>query len=252
MTLNIPLVGEIERRLLVNYRADPDIVAALLPAPFRPALVRGQAVVGVCLLRMGDLRPRGVPAAFGITAENAAHRIAVEWTTDGETQFGVLIRRRDTTSRLTAMLGGRVFPGYHQMARFSVTETADRLRVGYDTHDGSVRVEADVCITDQLRGSELFDDLAQASAFFHGASVGYSTTPDPERFDGLELTTQAWSIEPTEIVSAHSSYYDDPSIFPPGTIELDCALVMRNVDARWEPIGQPAIDVVPSETAVVS
>ena len=28
-----------ERRILVNYRIDPDVLASVLPAPFRPALL---------------------------------------------------------------------------------------------------------------------------------------------------------------------------------------------------------------------
>ena len=31
--------ADVERRLLVNYRADPAVVVRLLPAPFRPQLV---------------------------------------------------------------------------------------------------------------------------------------------------------------------------------------------------------------------
>ena len=34
----------IERRLLVNYRVDPEVATSLLPAPLRPQLVNGWAV----------------------------------------------------------------------------------------------------------------------------------------------------------------------------------------------------------------
>lgn len=45
--------GDIERRLLVNYRVDPDVVARI--------------------------RPAGAPKWVGLRSENAAHRVAVEW-----------------------------------------------------------------------------------------------------------------------------------------------------------------------------
>ena len=45
-----------ERRLLVNYRVDPELLAALLPAPFRPVLVAGYGVAGICLIRLGYRR----------------------------------------------------------------------------------------------------------------------------------------------------------------------------------------------------
>jgi Uncharacterized conserved protein (COG2071) len=72
----------IERRLLVNYRIEPEFVAPLLPEPFRPQLVNGYAVGGVCFLRLGQIRPARVPQALGLTTENVAHRFAVEWDTD--------------------------------------------------------------------------------------------------------------------------------------------------------------------------
>ena len=73
------MVGRIRRRILVNWVADPEPVARLLPAPFRPKLLRGRAVVGVCLIRLEGLRPEALPNALALSSESAAHRVAVEW-----------------------------------------------------------------------------------------------------------------------------------------------------------------------------
>ena len=62
-----PLVSSIvERRLLVNYRVEAEIASLLLPAPLRPRQVGGWAVAGICLIRLGGLRPRWAPGAFGL------------------------------------------------------------------------------------------------------------------------------------------------------------------------------------------
>jgi len=59
-----------ERRLLVNYRVDPDVAATLLPAPLRPKLVNGWAVAGICLFPAGSatldcaLVMRDIPATW--------------------------------------------------------------------------------------------------------------------------------------------------------------------------------------------
>src|SRR5687768_3130652 len=71
--------GMIERRILINYRADSALISPILPAPLRPKLVRGVAIVGICLIRLAQVRPRWVPRLLGVSSENAAHRIAVEW-----------------------------------------------------------------------------------------------------------------------------------------------------------------------------
>jgi hypothetical protein len=106
--MNLPrLQGLISRRILANYRADPAVIAALLPAPFRPQLHNGYAIAGICLIRLQSIRPRGLPAFLGLSSENAAHRIAVEWNdpaTD-ELKTGVYIPRRDSSSRFNTLAG---------------------------------------------------------------------------------------------------------------------------------------------------
>src|ERR1700740_3560918 len=100
--MRLPLIrGVIKRRMLLNYRVDASVLAAFLPPPFRPKLYRGPAIAGVCLIRMEQIRPAGCPAAFGISSENAAHRVAVTWNDkSGNEKEGVFIPRRDTGSLL--------------------------------------------------------------------------------------------------------------------------------------------------------
>src|SRR5262249_9797878 len=71
--MKVPAVqGMIERRLLVNYRIAPDALSGILPPPFRPKLVGGYAIAGICLIRLASVRPRGLPAGLGLRSENAA------------------------------------------------------------------------------------------------------------------------------------------------------------------------------------
>ncbi len=88
----------VERRLLINYRIAPEVVAPLLPAGLRPQTVNGSAVGGICAIRLGSLRPRGLPAGLGLTSEGCAHRFAVEWGADQTRQRGVFIARRESSS----------------------------------------------------------------------------------------------------------------------------------------------------------
>ncbi|MFF6787998.1 DUF2071 domain-containing protein [Streptomyces filamentosus] len=230
------LSSVIERRLLVNYRVDPDAAARLLPDPLRPQLVRGHAVAGICLLRLGEVRPVRAPRAVGLRSENAAHRIAVEWDGPDGVETGVYIPRRDTASRLNVWAGGRVFPGEHGRADFEVHETPRRLRVGLATRDGDTRVDVSVEVADALRGSELFADLAEASRFFRRGAKGFSATRSGRHLDGMELRTDAWQVEAGRIRSVSSSFFDDPDRFPPGSATPDCVLLMRGVPVTWLPL----------------
>jgi hypothetical protein len=230
------LAGTVQRRLLVNYRVDPSVIASLLPAPFRPQLVNGHAVAGICLIRLGSMRPAGLPARLGLTSENAAHRIAVEWDTADGPKTGVYIPRRDSDSLVNAAVGGRIYPGALHLARFEVTEGEDDLHVAFRARDGSVAVTLDVHVTAELTGSRLFADTAAASAFFEQGSVGFSATDNPARFDGLALHTTAWKVDPGVAVRSESSFFADRTVFPEGSAELDCVLVMRQIPVLWQPL----------------
>lgn len=228
------MAGEIERRLLVNYRVAPDKVADLVPAHLRLQLVDGFAVAGICLIRLGSLRPAGLPVRVGLRSENAAHRIAVEWKESGKTVKGVYIPRRDTGSRLTQALGGRVFPGTHHHARFTVREEQDDLRVAFEASDGTAEVDVHVAVAPVLGASELFADAAEASRFFEQGAVGLSPGRDPERLEKVRLSTHAWRVEPCRVLSSRSSFFDDPVRFPRGSATIDSALVMRKLPVLWD------------------
>ncbi|MFI8363607.1 DUF2071 domain-containing protein [Streptomyces sp. NPDC085612] len=230
------LSSVVERRLLVNYRVAPDVAQRLLPAPLRPQLVHGHAVAGLCLLRLESVRPTWTPKVLGLQSENAAHRIAVEWDGPDGLETGVYIPRRDTASRLNAWAGGRLFPGEHGRADFEVHETPGQMSVALATRDGDTRVDVTVELSDELRGSALFADLAEASRFFRSGAKGFSPTSSGRHLDGMELHTDAWHMEACRIRFATSSFFDDPERFPPGSATLDCALVMRDIPVSWQPL----------------
>lgn len=229
----------IERRLLVNYRVDPEVAASLLPAPLRPHLVNGWAVAGICLIRLGRLRPSWVPGWAGMCTENAAHRIAVEWDGTGCHRSGVYIPRRDSDSVATVLAGGRLFPGEHHYASFDVRETARDLHVAFASTDGTAHVSIDIHVAQRLQGSALFADLRQASDFFRHASAGFSATRAGGRLDGLELRADHWAVEPAEVRAVRSSFFDNARLFPPGSATLDCALLMRDIPVTWTAIQPP-------------
>lgn len=233
--MRIPVIkGTIKRRLLVNFRADPTVVQRILPQPFRPKLHLGFSLVGICLIRLEQIRPAGLPGILGISSENAAHRIAVEWTdAAGIQREGVFIPRRDTGSFLNRVAGGRIFPGEHHAAQFSVTDVGGHIEFSMKSLDGSVSVRVIGDDTDTLPASSCFSSLQQASAFFEGGSLGYSVTRDSERLDGLLLRTLEWRIRALSVTGVHSSFFADPQRFPKGSIEFDHALVMRNVLHEW-------------------
>lgn len=240
--MKIPaLKGIIRRRILLNYRVEPEVVQATLPARFRPKLVRGKAIVGVCLIRLEKIRPKGMPGFIGISSENSAHRIAVEWQADdGKACEGVFVPRRDTGSRLNALAGGRLFPGVHHHSVFSVKDDAGQISIRIVAKDiEEPLVELEVRETNLFPETSVFKSLSESSEFFEAGCIGYSSRPESATLDGLLLKVSDWSVTSLEVNRVQSAFFDDPSIFPPGSIELDHALLMRDIQHEWH--SEPAM-----------
>src|SRR5579859_459630 len=135
--MRLPMIrGLIERRILVNYRVDPEVLSGIVPAPFRPLTIRGHGIAGICLIRLKQIRPGFLPGFMGTTSENAAHRIAIEWDENSRRREGVYVPRRDTSSRLNTLIGGRIFPGVHHHADFEIDERDGHYGVRLRGRDG--------------------------------------------------------------------------------------------------------------------
>src|ERR1043165_4432992 len=233
--MRLPVIkGVIRRRILVNFRVDPDVMQAQLPSRFTPKLQDKYAIAGVCLIRLEDIRPSILPSFAGISGENAAHRIAVRWEDDaGEEKEGVFIPRRDTGSLMNLLAGGRLFPGEHNRAVFNVREDDKEIDFLMRSLDGTVSVRLAARLAGSIPSTSCFSTIDNASRFFDPGALGYSVTGEPARLDGIELRTQGWRVEPLQVDDVYSSYFSDASRFPPGSIEFDCALMMRNLRHEW-------------------
>lgn len=229
----------------MNFRVDPEGMQRSLPSPFRPKLHEGYAIAGICLIRLEQIRPKGLPAFMGISSENAAHRVAVVWEdSSGEAREGVYIPRRDTSSLLNHLGGGRIFPGEHQHADFDVADDGKHLSMGIHARDGGMTVQLRAHDADVLPATSSFRSLADSSAFFEGGSIGYSATGDCCRLDGVRLETFAWQVRPLEVEHVESSYFANPEMFPSGSVVFDHALIMRDVRHEWHSVNDLQVEPV--------
>lgn len=230
--MKIPTIhGYIDRRILINFTADPKSVEKIIPFPFRPKIYKDKAIVGICLIRLKDIKPKGFPDFIGVNSENGAHRIAVEWDENGETKSGVYIPRRDTSLKLNAFVGGRLFPGKHYLAKFNVQEANGKYHIDFKSSDETV-TSIDATETKVFNENSIFETLENASKFFENGDLGYS--PNKDKFDGLRLKAYKWEVQPLEVSNVKSSFFENEEIFPEGSVTFDNALLMTNIEHEWK------------------
>ena len=233
------LQGTIELRVLIVYRLDPSAVLDLLPAPFEPQMLNDFAVGAISLSRLSDVRPKGLPSWLGVSGEHATHSFAVKWTDQRRPAVGVFTARRHTSSRLTAASGDRLFPGAYGRADFAVEQQGADLHVAFASREPSCAVDAAVTAVDELTASELFASTDDASQLFRRGAVAYSLRRKGGVLDGIEIRTRTWRIDPARVVHVRSSYFDDVTVFPPGSAVVDSAFVMRDIAADWRAAPPP-------------
>jgi hypothetical protein len=85
-----------------------------------------------------------------------------------------------------------------------------------------------------LPSTSKFASLEEASTFFERGCLGYSATKAGDSFDGLRLMIRDWKVEPLDVAEVHSTFFADRSRFPRGSVEFDCALLMRDIDHEWQ------------------
>ena len=231
------LEGLIDRRILVNFRIEQSVVRELLPQPFEPILVNGYGIVGICLIRLKDLRIKGAPRFVGLSSENSAYRISAHWEENGKRKTGVYIPRRDTSSLLNTIAGGRVFPGLHHFSKFYVREEEGQYELAIKSRD-KVDFIIQAQESETFPPGSLFRSLGRASAFFRKGHIGYSPVYKEEIFDGFEMHIPDWEVKPLRVNQLQATYFEDRSRFPKGSVFFDHALLMENTYHEWAERGE--------------
>lgn len=99
--------------------------------------------------------------------------------------------------------------------------------------DGQTSLDISARLTETLPETSVFQTIEEASAFFEAGSLGYSATTQAGQYDGLELRSFNWRVEPLAVETVASSFFDDAGVFPAGTTRFDNALLMRGIEHEW-------------------
>ena len=219
---SLPFRRPVACRALLVYRAEPEVVQALLPEERRPLVVHDRALVILCYTRLGAIRRRWLPRRLGAPSDHLAVRIATERDGKGGVERGSWILSRRTSSWIEARCGDKLFRGDYARAEFTLEENNARLRLevrGREREELFLLAETAPTLT-----GSLFGHAREAEELF---ATTEATRPHdvlaPEA-DELGLSSGAFAVEPLRPLEVRAACVDERALFPPGTIELDCVL----------------------------
>jgi hypothetical protein len=95
-----------------------------------------------------------------------------------------------------------------------------------------------VRVADDWQPTKLFRTFEEVVRFFERGDCGFSCSLRGDRLEGLRLRSLEWQMIPLSVQKVESSFYGHSDRFPPGSIGLDGAVLMRGVSHEWHGLNE--------------
>jgi hypothetical protein len=160
----------------------------------------------------------------------------VKYKDGDDERNAVYIPRRDTDSTLNVLLAGKIFSWPHFPAHFNVDERDGNFSVEMHSKDADTRVSVGAQLTNVFPTGSMFDSIEHASKCFQECPLGISPASGSNRFKMIRLVTTGWAVRPLQINHLKSTFFEDRSLFPVGSICFDNALLMEDIAHEWHSV----------------
>lgn len=219
-------------RCLVYWRAEPRAVRALLPEGLEPAVQRGQSLVGVCWTRYLGIPGRFLPRRMTRAWDDLAFCAPVERRRDrAESDHGVWVLRRATSSRLAARIAGRLLGGDCERARFDVRETPGALELEVAGAEDALALSF-AAEPGELE-SAVFLSPREVEQYLRRSGALEPKNPLVPGAPELTSVGGRWAVEPLRVRRVACPFFEDEQRFPHGVLALDSAFrLVRTASVR--------------------
>ena len=189
--MKFSMIGRLNDCLLLTYRTPAESVQDLLPPGLELVTRRGFAYWNILVSEVGNIRPLGMPAVFGVNYHHIAYRLHVRT----EEMEGLFFVRSDADHRLVAAAGNWITD--FRIHRANIRMTRDRILA---RTKGGV---ADAVLQIRPGGRIPTDPLLRYR------SKGLSMTADGRlRLAEVFRNEAEWRESPVRVVEAKWSYFD--------------------------------------------
>ena len=239
--MQLPVIrGVIDRRILVNYRVDPGVLAALLPAPFRPKLVAASGMVG----RLPDppearCGPRFLPPLAGDLLRERRPPRRRRMGRGGRRREGVFVPRRDTDSRLNR-LGGRAALPRRPLTTPAFTVRGDGRPLPRRPPQRRRRTSLSVVggVNAAVAGGVGLRLARGGLRLLRGGLAGVLRDAPARPARGAGAAAPRWRVEPLAGRAGGVQLLRGPVALPAGVGRVRLALLMRGIDHEWHVRGE--------------
>lgn len=237
--------ANLDRVILLVYRLQPDAIQPLLPATMKLRTMAGHAFGGVLLARRRDLRMRLGRAAWEGT-QFAVHYLHIVDDPKQRSRYGTYVIRRDTTSRLNALLAPCGPRNRLHHASFRVAETGPKIDLEATSDDRQMHLHIAGRLAAQLSPHSTFLNTDQACSFLRDGLIGLGIVVRHQQTPPAHPANGQCRLVPMRLERFESSVFDSGPLSTETPCHLDSAFWLQDVEHAWDPQCQLSCHIAPA------
>jgi uncharacterized protein YqjF (DUF2071 family) len=225
------MVGRFSECLLLAYRTPAESVRRLLPAGLELITVGAWAFWNIVLCRIEQMRPRGVPAALGLSYHHVAYRLYVRSQTARGPLEGLYFVRSDADSRLISCAGNLLTDFRFHPGSIDLNATTDRIAASVRSNDraADLSLVTEPATTENLAPGSPFATADQAAHALKYQPLALSVTGERLRMAQVRRDETHWRESPIRVIESRFTFFDRLNQRP----ALERATRVEPIDYEW-------------------
>jgi hypothetical protein len=227
----LSMVGRLEECYLLAYRTPAAAVQHLIPQGLELVTHGEWAFWNIVVSRVLRMRPKGCPAALGISYLHTAYRLYVRATTaDGATIQGLYFLRSDVNSRLIAATGDLFTDFRFHHAKIGLDHSAQETSVQitgtqYGLGDAELRL-SDASVSND----SCFASPEEAATLLKYRPFGLSVAGRRLKLAEVFRNEREWHETPVAVLRSRWNYLES---LGQHNLPLEQAIRVAPIDYRW-------------------
>ncbi len=220
--------GRVDRCWLFTFRTPEEAVRGLIPPGLELVSRGGFAFWNVVVSEVDAMRPKGVPAVFGMRYRHVAYRLYVRYKPNGNPLEGLYFLRSDCDSRLISAAGNRMTDfGFHH-GEIDLADDGDELTIDVRSPDACAHAVIDRSMAVALGPGTPFDSIYQAKAVLKYKPCAMAPTGNCKmNIVTITRDEEAWCSKLVHVREQEWAFFRDKPVEPEICYEVD------PIDYQW-------------------
>lgn len=236
--MNLTLTGRLTHCALMSFGTPADSVRHLVPHGLELMTRGDRAFWNVVTCRVQHMRPKGLPAALGVTYHHVAYRLLVQaMTARADLVHGLYFVRSDADAPVLGAVGNRTTDFKFHLADIALDSGPDRYHAAVTTPDGTGDAAFELGAPQPPAGprhrDSAFATHLDASEWLTYRPLGLSVGTRRLRMAEVRRDANAWRETAVQLTRFRSDVFDTLGQTPANGLLPEHATRVADMDYEW-------------------